>query len=454
MNREQDVLPLEEAVLGYILNDNPETDYFLSLLQEEDFSHPHHKIVFNALADVFSAYQKIEDAAVIHTLKKQKKFKFIGGETKLFYLKSKAGLKSNIIPMIHQMEEYSKLRKTGVVISDISKKIFQADSADAILDELENSLLEITKGSTAKEFVNIDSVSQEVFREIITRRENPDIIKGVETSFSELDNYTLGFQKGDLVILAARPSMGKTAFALNLAVNVAELSKETVVVFSLEMPSSQLATRMLSMASNISANNLKNPAYLKQDDVSRIEKAQSRLAKCKILIDDEGGITLSEIQWKLRRLKRQTKNIQLVVIDYLQLITISSQSSDNRQLEVSKISRTLKQLARELDCPIVALSQLSRNVERREDKMPILSDLRESGAIEQDADLILFLYRELYYSKKLDPNAAFGKQDVIVNIAKHRNGATGKFTLEFDPPLGKFSDKKNSFYNEYNKGVS
>ncbi|UVD81755.1 replicative DNA helicase [Mycoplasma iguanae] len=441
-------LDLEYAVLGYILLNPENLEKFIIYLDEEIFSDPFNKEVFKAVKYIHDQEKHLEDNLIYHYLRQNNKFDFVGGEKFIYMLKIKAGLESNILTMIQELDQIAKKKKVAQLSTSIYKQTHvEGIALDQLIDEFEKKLLEIINNKAFKDLENIEEISYRVLEEIKRRSLNPNDLKGLPTSIGPLDQYTSGLQKGDLIIVAARPSMGKTAFALNLAVNAAKNDPESYVVFfSLEMASNDLATRMLSTEAAVPGNYLKEPAKLKREDMVKLSFAQKRLAEFNILIDDDVSITLSEMYWKLKRLKKTVKNISLIVIDYLQLISITKKSNnnENRQIEVSKISRTLKQIARELEVPVIALSQLSRNVEKREDKMPILSDLRESGAIEQDADIILFLYREEYYNKNKTASNSNTKQDVIINIAKHRNGPTGKFILDFEPSRGQFTEKADS----------
>ena len=261
-----------------------------------------------------------------------------------------------------------------------------------------------------------------------------DTITGIKSMYSDLDRMTTGFQRGDLIILAARPSVGKTAFALNISLNAASVSSGAVAIFSLEMPADQLASRMLSAKSRVAGQKLRT-GKLDNNDWSKVNEAVSELRRQKIYIDDTPGIKVSDIFAKCRTLKNDA-GLSLIIIDYIQLIQ-GSGKNESRQQEVSEISRRLKALARELDVPVIALSQLSRGVEKREDKRPMLSDLRESGAIEQDADLVMFLYRDEYYNRK-DEEERAATEEVELNLAKHRNGPTGLVKLMFEREINAF----------------
>ena len=303
---------------------------------------------------------------------------------------------------------------------------------DAYLDDAEKSVLDISRNRKTAEFRTPQDVMRAVMERVQMMSENKSDITGYKTGFVALDHRLHGFQKGDLVILAARPAMGKTAVALNLAMNVATYNQPgAVAIFSLEMPAEQLGMRLLSARSHVPGDNIKT-GRLSNDEWNAVNEAAADLGKLPVYIDDTSMIKIPEIFSKCRRLQAE-HGLNLVLIDYIQLITGSGKRGDNRQQEVSDISRSLKALARELGVPVIALSQLSRTVEQREDKHPMLSDLRESGAIEQDADIVLMLYREAYYKDEAKEAAQeSGSEKLEINIAKHRNGSTGRVIVAFE----------------------
>ena len=308
---------------------------------------------------------------------------------------------------------------------------------DGFIDESEKTMLAITRDRNAGEFVDVKKVIREVTDRLNKLQSIDGNISGIRTNFRDLDKITSGLQKGDLIILAARPAMGKTAFALNIAHNVAFKSEDPVAIFSLEMPASQLVQRIICSMGGIEGSTMRTGEILKTN-ANKYYAAAERVSKCNLYIDDTPGVKINEIVAKCRKLK-QEHGLKLIVIDYLQLITGSSNNRESRQQEVSDISRQLKMLARELDVPVIALSQLSRSVEQRPNKRPMMSDLRESGAIEQDADIVTFIYREGYYK------ASEGKEEednglTEIIIAKHRNGATGEVNLAFEKNFSRFTD--------------
>ncbi|MEW8987249.1 MAG: replicative DNA helicase, partial [Bacillus sp. (in: firmicutes)] len=305
------------------------------------------------------------------------------------------------------------------------------DEVTALLGEAEKSILEVAQRKNAGAFHNIKDVLVRTYDniELLTNRKGD--ITGIATGFAELDRMTAGFQRNDLIIVGARPSVGKTAFALNIAQNVATKTGENVAIFSLEMGAEQLVMRMLCAEGNINAQNLRTGA-LTDEDWGKLTMAMGSLSNAGIFIDDTPGVRIGEIRSKCRRLK-QEHGLGMILIDYLQLIQGDGRSGENRQQEVSEISRSLKQLARELQVPVIALSQLSRGVEQRQDKRPMMSDIRESGSIEQDADIVAFLYRDDYYDKETE-----NKNIIEIIIAKQRNGPVGTVSLAFVKEYNKF----------------
>ena len=315
----------------------------------------------------------------------------------------------------------------------------EAEDVEVVLDSAEKRILDVTRTRRTSEFRTSAEVVNTVMENIYKMKNQKSRITGVRTGYKDLDDTTNGLQRGDLIILAARPSMGKTAFALNLALNAAQLqTDQAVAVFSLEMPAEQLIQRMMSTKSEVDGMKIRS-GFLNNDEMNSLAEAATEMRAMKIYIDDTPGVRVSEIFSKCRKLNAE-HGLSLVVIDYIQLITGNGKNSDNRQQEVSEISRSLKALARELKVPVIALSQLSRKVEERTEKIPMLSDLRESGAIEQDADIVMFLYREAYYAKLKDKDESVTNESVDVIIAKHRNGATKNITLSFERNINSFKN--------------
>jgi len=435
MSNNDSVVGLERAILGMLLIDKGSINKIRGFLRPEDFFNKNNRILYKAIIDANDGGFEIEVSAVIAQLKKEKVFDKIGGDAFITGLQSDPALPSNATKYAFEIVEKSRLRQVKKVLSNL---IVQANkegtTADDILENVEQSIISIARDTESKDFRAISEVADDSLQAIQKRATNQGV-SGMVTDFPSLDNITSGLQKGDLMIIAARPSMGKTAFALNIAQNVAK--HHTVAVFSLEMPARQLVDRLLSSQAFIESNKLRDSHRLTASEWTKLDHAHARVKKLKLFIDDTPGLRLADLVWKARRLKKN-EGLDAIVIDYLQLLTVGSKYSQNRQQEVSLISRSLKQLARELDVPIIALSQLSRGVEVRENKRPMMSDIRDSGAIEQDADIITFLYRPGYYDKEqiTDPR----RQLTELIIAKHRNGSLGKINFMFDPSISLFSD--------------
>ncbi|MGL4343176.1 MAG: replicative DNA helicase [Metamycoplasmataceae bacterium] len=438
MSKHHDV-NIEIALLGLSLLETRATNKMLQYLSAEDFSDEKHVKLFEVLKKIVSNDEKIDTNILISYLEKNDLLKFFNEGKYLHYLIANAGYYASIDYYLNQISEKSNLRKLEVITKETLKNLNKDINYEEVVTIFQNQILNIENKREVKTFVQIKDMIGEIILKIAQKLENNQN-NGLLSGFSDLDDMTHGFQNGDLIIIAARPSMGKTAFALNIAANIAKRKK--VAFFSLEMPTEQLITRIISIFSNIDGNKLKKVSEMKDSDWAKLYSSQEIIAKLKLFIDDSPSLKLEELIWKSRKLKKEG-NLDIIIIDYLQLIPTSQNSygNENRQQEVSKISRSLKQLARELEVPIIALSQLSRRVEQREDKTPLMSDLRESGAIEQDADIIAFLYREDYYNKN---NEEFNEiQETSIIISKHRNGAIGRINLLFSPSKGQFSDKKN-----------
>jgi len=337
------------------------------------------------------------------------------------------------------VEEKSLLRRLIRTATDIAQDGYaREDEVEVLLSEAEKNILEVAQRKNAGAFHNIKDVLVRTYDNIELMHNRQGDITGIATGFAELDKMTAGFQRNDLIIVGARPSVGKTAFALNIAQNVATTTGENVAIFSLEMGAEQLVMRMLCAEGNIDAQRLRTGS-LTDEDWGKLTMAMGSLSNAGIFIDDTPGVKITDIRSKCRRLK-QEHGLGMILIDYLQLILGSGRSGENRQQEVSEISRSLKQLARELQVPVIALSQLSRGVEQRQDKRPMMSDIRESGSIEQDADIVAFLYRDDYYDKESE-----SKNIIEIIIAKQRNGPTGTVQLAFVKEYNKFVNLERRF---------
>ncbi len=363
----------------------------------------------------------------------------VGGVSYLSELADSVPTAANVEYYARIVEEKSLLRRLIRTATSIAQDGYtREDEIDVLLDEAERKIMEVSQRKHSGAFKNIKDVLVQTYDNIEMLHNRNGDITGIPTGFTELDRMTSGFQRSDLIIVAARPSVGKTAFALNIAQNVATKTNENVAIFSLEMSAQQLVMRMLCAEGNINAQNLRT-GKLTPEDWGKLTMAMGSLSNAGIYIDDTPSIRVSDIRAKCRRLKQES-GLGMVVIDYLQLIQGSGRNRENRQQEVSEISRSLKALARELEVPVIALSQLSRSVEQRQDKRPMMSDLRESGSIEQDADIVAFLYRDDYYNKDSE-----NKNIIEIIIAKQRNGPVGTVQLAFIKEYNKFVNLERRF---------
>ncbi len=426
----------ETSVLGAILMDK---DAFLDVSEvvtADDFYSPAHQEIFRAMIDLFERDQAIDSITVSDSLKKRGSLEAAGGMQYIAWLSTITPTAANAAQYAEIIAEKAMLRSLIKTAGEIMEEGYseKLDSTD-VLDRAEQSIFSIAKDRQSSEYRHIKDVLRDNLELIREAEKNGGHIPGLSTGFKDLDSKTTGLQKSDLIIIAARPSMGKTAFALNIAQNAAFRAGAKVVIFSLEMGDTQLGNRMLAMEARVDSKKLRT-GDLTPEDWESINMAVEKLSESRIIIEDTPGINVMEIRNKCRRISAEGP-IDLVVIDYLQMMGTTGRS-ENRQQEVSTISRSLKQLARELECPVIVLSQLSRAVEsvNRSDKRPLLSDLRESGAIEQDADVVMFLYRQDYYRK---PEEEKDNTCEII-IAKQRNGETGTAKLMWLPKYTKFAD--------------
>ena len=443
-------LPLEEVVLGALMIDKDALPVVLDILRPTSFYKRSHQLIFESMLHLFERSQPIDILTVHEALNKADQLDEVGGVNFLVDLSNKVASAANIeyhariIAQKHIQREL--IRVSTTIINDSfedTKDVFN------LLDDAESSLFEITQQNLNRSFEHLGSLALQAQKqwEIISQREEG--LSGCPTGFTELDKITGGWQNSDLIILAARPGMGKTAFTLALGRNAAIDFKRPVAIFSLEMSNLQLTQRLISMESEISGSKLRN-AQLAEYEWQQLHTTVEKLSDVPIYVDDTPAINIFELRAKCRRLKMQ-HDIQLIIIDYLQLMSgAPDQKRGNREQEISSISRSLKGMAKELDVPVIALSQLSRAVETRGGvKRPQLSDLRESGAIEQDADLVLFIYRPEYYDLD-EPTLPKGLAEII--IAKHRNGALGTVNLRFVNKFAKFVDMQEIDFNELGDG--
>ncbi len=433
-------LEAEESVLGacflskYALQKATE-----SLLPESFYSEKNAKI-FTAMMDLSEEKTPIDLTTITSHLKKKNELNEVGGVEYLTEILNFVPTASNVDYYIQNVEETAILRRLIETANDIATEGYRTDeTVNEILDSSEKKILSIVKNRKSSEFRSIKDVLLKTQSDLERLSENKSEITGLATGWYDLDKLTTGLHPNEFIIIAARPAMGKTAFALNLATHAAMTQDKSVAVFNLEMSAEQLAMRILSSLGQLEGFKLRT-GNLMNNDWKRINEAVSQLSNTNLVIDDTPGITIGEIRAKCRRLASSEKGLSLVIIDYLQLISGGKNYGANRQQEVSDISRSLKTLAMELNVPIIALSQLSRSVEGREDKRPLMSDLRESGSIEQDADIVAFLYRDDYYNKEARTEDNTSISELI--IGKHRNGPTATIELLFKKNTSTFLNLK------------
>ena len=429
----------ESSVLGGLLLDNAAWERVSDLLVDSDFYRHEHQQIYAAIGALMNANKPADVITVHERLQSLGKAEETGGLAYLNGLAQYVPSASNIRRYAEIVRERSILRKLVTASDEIATGAFnpQGKAVDRILDEAEQKIFAIgEEGSRMKQgFQSLDTLVVQLLDRVQEMADNPQDVTGVPTGFVDLDRMTSGFQAGDLVVLAARPSMGKTALAVNIAEHVALNEGLPVAIFSMEMGAAQLAVRIVGSIGRVNQGNLRT-GRLSDEEWPRLTEAIERLRSVSLHIDETPGLTPTELRANARRLARQCGKLGLIVVDYLQLMSGSdSGGSDNRATELGEISRGLKMLAKELQCPVLALSQLNRSVETRTDKRPLMSDVRESGAIEQDADVIMFIYRDDYYNKESkEPNIA----EII--IGKQRNGPTGTIKLFFQKNQTRFEN--------------
>ncbi|KUF34324.1 MULTISPECIES: replicative DNA helicase [Lysinibacillus] len=422
----------EQSVIGAIFLEPQALITASEILLVDDFYLNAHKKIFETMLRLSDQGKAIDVVTVTEELSAKKEIEDVGGLSYLLELANAVPTAANVAHYAKIVEEKALLRRLIRVATKIVEDGYtREDEVEALLGEAEKKMMEVANRKNAGDFKHVKDVLVETFDNIEKLQSQKGDVTGIPTGFRDLDNITAGFQRNDLIIVAARPSVGKTAFALNVAQSVAVQARENVAIFSLEMGAEQLVMRMLCAEGNIDAQVLRTGA-LTTDDWGKLTMAMGSLSNSGIFIDDTPGVRINEIRAKCRRLA-QENGLGMILIDYLQLIQGSGKPGENRQQEVSEISRSLKGLARELKVPVIALSQLSRGVEQRQDKRPMMSDLRESGSIEQDADIVAFLYRDDYYDKESE-----SKNMIEIIIAKQRNGPTGTVTLAFKKEFNKF----------------
>ncbi|MFI8714472.1 replicative DNA helicase [Brevibacillus brevis] len=432
----------EQSVIGTMFLNETYYPLVYSICKPEDMYSPNHRQIYQAMVELKQAGNPIDLVSVTTHLQDMKQLDGVGGVGYLTEIASAVPTAANAEYYAQVVREKSNLRKIYLTALRIPRLIEEEVNLEMAVECLEKTLQEVAVSSNGKGFRQTKDVLLNVY-ESIERNANSGAgeVTGMPTGFTDLDRITRGLQRSDLIIVAARPSVGKTAFVQNMAQRTAEKGSDPIAIFSLEMSAEQLVQRMISSEGNIEADRLRT-GQLEEDDWQKLTQAVGNLSKKPIYIDDTPGITVSEIKAKCMRLANEHGGqLGAIMIDYLQLVR-SRAKAGNRQEEVSEISRTLKAIARELNVPVIALSQLSRGVEQRQDKRPMMSDIRESGSIEQDADIVAFLYRDDYYDK-----ATENKNVTEVIIAKQRNGSTGTVELAFLKEFNKFADLDQRFKN-------
>ena len=425
----------EQSVIGAIFLEPQALITASEILLPTDFYRTAHQKIFQTMLNLSDQGKAIDVITVTEELSAKKELEDVGGLSYLSELANAVPTAANIAHYAKIVEEKALLRRLIRTATKIVEDGYtREDEVDALLSEAEKKMMEVASRKTAGDFKHIQDVLVQTYDNIEQLLNREGDVTGIPTGFRDLDKITAGFQRNDLIIVAARPSVGKTAFALNVAQAAAIKARENVAIFSLEMGADQLVMRMLCSEGNIDAQVLRT-GTLEDEDWRKLTMAMGSLSNSGVYIDDTPGIRVNEIRAKCRRLA-QENGLGMILIDYLQLIQGSGKPGENRQQEVSEISRSLKGLARELKVPVIALSQLSRGVEQRQDKRPMMSDLRESGSIEQDADIVAFLYRDDYYNK--DESAE--KNVIEIILAKQRNGPTGTVKLSFKKEYNKFLD--------------
>ena len=432
----------EQSVLGGLLLDNGAWDKIADVIGEPDFYRSDHRTIFRHIAQLIEENKPADVLTVSESLERSGKLTEVGGQPYIGSLSINTPSAANIRRYAEIVRERSIMRSLASIGTEIAESAYAPTGKDAslLIDEAEAKIFKIAEArSKARQgFIKIDPLLTETVERIdmLYSRENKNDVIGVPTGFVDLDRMTSGMQAGELIIVAGRPSMGKTTIVMNMAEHVALSEKKAVAVFSMEMSGPQLAMRMIGSVGRVDQHELRTGTF-KEDDWSKLVEAVGKLNEAQLYIDDTAGLNVLEVRSRARRLHRQCGGLSLIVIDYLQLMSGTGHGGqENRATEIAEISRSLKSLAKELKVPVIALSQLNRSVDARQDKRPMMSDLRESGAIEQDADVILFIYRDEVYNPSPETK---GLAELI--IAKQRNGPVGKIDLTF---IGKFTRFENA----------
>ncbi|HAM53633.1 MAG TPA: replicative DNA helicase [Nitrospiraceae bacterium] len=435
-------LEAEQSVLGAILLDNEAIPKALEILSPDDFYRDAHRRIFDSMTELYEKNEAIDLITVTDALKRKNELDIVGGVTYLSSVANQVPTSANVRYHAKIIKEKALLRGLIRTTTEIAARVYESSlEADELVDFAERTIFEISDRRTKTSFFTLKEVIKSSFEMIEHLYDKKEAITGVPSGFPDLDELTTGFQPGDLIVIGGRPSMGKTALGMNIAQHVALEVREPVAIFSLEMSKEQLALRMLCSEAMVDSNSVRK-GFIRKEDWHKLTSAAGRLAEAPIFIDDSSGTSVLEMRAKARRLKNEHHGLSLVLVDYLQLMR-SRGGFERREQEISEISRSLKGLAKDLKVPVIALSQLNRGVELRKPPIPNLADLRESGAIEQDADVIIFLYREEFYNRE---TANKGKAEVI--IAKQRNGPTKTIDLTFLSSCTKFVPFSRMEYHE------
>ncbi|WP_457639819.1 replicative DNA helicase [Persephonella sp.] len=424
----------ERAVLGGLFIDPSSTDVVFNILKPEDFFNIKHRIIYEAIIRIVEEGKELDPLVLINYLDSAGKLEEVGGKSYIALIGNDAAPPNIIETLAHQLKEKAVARNLILVAKNIIEKSKKVRDINQLIEEAETEIFKLNEERAVTHYYEIKDVIKETLRIINELSKKETLITGIPSGFYEIDRLTTGFHPGDLVIIAARPAMGKTSFALSILHNVSVIDQRPAAFFSLEMSKEQIAMRLLSLETRIRLKDIR-AGFLSPEKLEKLTKTAMEISKAPLYIDDTASISILDLRAKARRLKRE-KDIQLIVVDYLQLMR-SHRRTENRQQEVAEISRGLKALAKELNIPVISLAQLSRQTEMRADKRPQLADLRESGSIEQDADLVMFIHRPEYYKKNPTPEEE-GLAEII--IAKQRNGPTDIVRLAFIKDITRFEN--------------
>lgn len=435
----------EMSVLGICFIDNSLITEICDEINEDMFFDERNKFLFSAIKELFDNNIAINVGTIKEELDKKKRFNTIGGISYITEVIDSVITTANLDYYVGIIKEQATRRNLINAATDIINEAYDEENVTNVLDNAERNILNVVKARTVKDFVPITEILRRAQAKLEELAKSKKIVTGLETGFYDFDKITTGFQPGELIILAARPGMGKTTLALNMATYAATTTKKAIAIFNLEMPAEQLVNRIISAQGGIDYYKLQT-GQMQERDWKRYNEAMNQLSETNLYIEDNSGVTVSEIKAKCRRIANMPEGLGLVVIDYLQLVTTGNKRVESRQVEVSEISRSLKTMALELGVPVIALSQLSRSAEKRESNMPMLADLRESGSIEQDADMVLFINRKDYYDAKKDQKEKIVPAELV--IAKHRKGSLGTIDLLFELNMSVFRNVMNDVKEE------